>query len=144
MSLLVKEAGMRLMVQGIWIAAATLRRNIVALAGSAEVCTQNLLAIEHNNNAVARHPDFLLAPLTKRPVLHALSRCQPVCRTMDLIIRQPFINGGIVIQYLHLAHSVVGRILAHRRANANTIIHPCLGEAEFKAENKVAVFAARI
>ena len=132
---------MRLVVNGIWVALTALRCNIVAMAGSTEVSTQNLLAVKHDNDTVANHAYLLLAPLAQRPVLRALGCHQSVSRAVNLVIRQSLIDGRIMVQYLHLTHSVISSILAHWRTDAYTIVYTCLSETEIKAKDKVAILA---
>ena len=63
---------------------------------------------------------------------------------MHLIFMQAFIYGIVMIQYLDLAHAPVGSVLAHRGADADTVVDSRPDKAEIKPQDEVAVFLLRI
>ena len=136
----VEHTGMVTMVNCIWIIVTSVGSNVMSLTSFLDVAIDDNFSVNGNGDVVALNTNFLFAPFTKRLVLDALCRDDAIHGAMHLIFAQTSIDGVIVVENLHFAHTVVSCIDAHRGTDADTIVHARTQEAELEAEDEVTIF----
>lgn len=137
---LVEHAGMVAVVNGIGVVVAAVGGYVVALAGFPDVTVYYDFAVNGYGDVVALNTDLFLAPLAQGLVLDALGGDDTVNGAVNLIFAQTGIHGCVMVQYLALAHALVGGIHAHGGTDAYAVVDTGAQEAELEAEDEVTVF----
>ena len=79
---------MVLVVVGVRILLAAVRRDVASLAGRAEIAVEYHFAVEGNLDTVSLDADFLSVPFTERLVDDPFRRNQTIRRTVYLVVAQ--------------------------------------------------------
>ena len=139
MAFLIEESGMVLAVHGIGILLRAVLRDVVSLAGLADIAVEDHTAVDRDRNAVA-HGVYLHRIPRPQIAEHDvfLRRDDAVDGAVLLVDAQVLVDRRVVVENLDF-HAVIGGVHAHRRTDADAVVDAPAQEAEFEAQVEIAV-----
>ena len=138
-SLFIEHSGMIAVVYGERIDCAAVRCDSVALASFAYVTVDYVLAVDSHLYVIAVDTNFFCRPFSERLMDNPLGRNDAIDRTMDLIFAKVRINRSVMVEYLYLAHAVIGGVYSCRGTDTDSVVDARTEETEFKTEDEVFV-----
>ena len=127
-------------IDGVRIRFTAGRSHVMTLAGCSDIAIDNDLSVDRDLDAVAFDADLFSAPFAERLVHYPLCRNHAINGSMDLIFAEICIHGRVMVEYLHLAHSVIGGIHSHGSPHANAVVHAFTKETELETIDEITVF----